>query len=126
MPVLPGVDADGVDLGIFDPQILVVVLRPARLGAAGVIAAPVHDGREVASDPALRARGAIEPVRHPEAGEWPQAVIPWHYSRLENPAIRPAPRLGEHSAEVLAELLGMPREHYEALAAAGVSGEGPP
>ena len=98
----------------------------ARLAAAGVIAAAVHDGREVASDPALRARGVIEPVHHPEAGEWPQAVIPWHYSRLENPPIRPAPRLGEHSAEVLAELLGMPREHYEALAAAGVSGEGPP
>jgi hypothetical protein len=34
--------------------------------------------------------------------------------------------LGEHTREVLAELLGTTTEEYEALVAAGVSGMGPP
>jgi len=97
-----------------------------RLLAAGVIAAPIHDGVEVAADPALRERGIIVPVQHPEAGEWFQAAIPWRFSRSGHPAIRPAPSLGEHSAEVLAELLGMSDAEYAQLAAAGISGEGPP
>ncbi|MBK9610866.1 CoA transferase [Candidatus Amarobacter glycogenicus] len=98
----------------------------ARLCSAQVPAAAVHDGIEVARDPALHERGVIAPVRHPEAGEWIQAVIPWRYSGIQNPAVRPAPRLGQHSAEVLAELLGMREEEYERLVAAGISGEGPP
>lgn len=93
---------------------------------AGVIAAPVLDALEVADDSGLRARGMMVPVTHPEAGEWPQSGIPWHYSAVPNPAVRPAPRLGEHSAEVLAELLGTTTEEYEALVSAGVSGTGPP
>jgi len=98
----------------------------ALLIAAGVIAAPVHDALEVAGDAALRARGIIGPVAHAEAGEWLQALIPWQYPVSPHPPVRPAPRLGEHSAEVLAELLGMGPEEYRALAEAGISGEGPP
>lgn len=98
----------------------------ARLLAAGVIAAPVHDALDVAADESLRARGVIGPVSHPEAGEWPQARIPWRYSGSQDPPVRPAPRLGEHSAEVLAELLGIGLDDYQKLVNKGVSGEGPP
>ena len=93
---------------------------------AGVIAAPVLDAVEVAADAALRARNVIAEVTHPEAGTWPQSGIPWHFSAVPNPGLRPAPRLGEHSAEVLAELLGTTEAEYESLVSAGVSGTEPP
>ncbi len=60
----------------------------AKLLEAGVIAAPVLDGREVASDAALRERGTVVEVAHREAGTWPQAVSPLHFSRT--PATRRA------------------------------------
>ena len=47
-------------------------------------------------------------------------------SRMPASDVRPAPLLGEHTAEVLAELLGTSNDEYEALVAAGVSGSGPP
>jgi crotonobetainyl-CoA:carnitine CoA-transferase CaiB-like acyl-CoA transferase len=101
-------------------------LLAEQLSAARVIAAPVLDGHEVASDANLRARGVIRDIDHPEAGRWPQAVNPLHFSRTPATDVRPAPLLGEHTAEVLAELLGTSPDEYEALVEAGVSGIGPP
>jgi crotonobetainyl-CoA:carnitine CoA-transferase CaiB-like acyl-CoA transferase len=98
----------------------------ARLLAAGVAAAPVLDGREVAADAGLRARGVVAEVTHREAGRWPQAVNPIQLSRTPARDVRPSPLLGEHSREVFAELLGMTNDEYEALVAAGVSGSNKP
>lgn len=98
----------------------------ADLSARGVIAAPVLDGHEVANDANLRARGVVREIDHAEAGRWPQAVNPLHFSRTPADDVRPAPLLGEHTAEVLAELLGTRAEEYEALVVAGLSGVGPP
>ncbi len=98
----------------------------ATFAAAGLPAAPVHDAQDVAADTGLRERGTVAEVTHPETGTWPQAIAPWRYSRSGRPAPRPAPMLGEHTREVLAELLGTTTEEYEALVAAGVSGMGPP
>jgi crotonobetainyl-CoA:carnitine CoA-transferase CaiB-like acyl-CoA transferase len=98
----------------------------ARLSGAGVLAAAVLDGHEVANDANLRARGVVRDINHGEAGRWPQAVNPLHFSRTPATDVRPAPLLGEHTAEVLAELLGTSGDDYEALVAAGVSGIGPP
>jgi crotonobetainyl-CoA:carnitine CoA-transferase CaiB-like acyl-CoA transferase len=97
-----------------------------RLASAGVVAAPILDALEVAADPNLRARGLVADVDHPEAGRWSQATSPLHFSRTPATDVRPAPCLGEHSFEVLAELLGMNREEYDQLVASGVSGSGPP
>ncbi|MGE3075025.1 MAG: CaiB/BaiF CoA transferase family protein [Dehalococcoidia bacterium] len=98
----------------------------AALQGEGIPAAPVLSPLEVAADPALRARNVVMEVTHPEAGTWPQSGVPWHFSSVPNPPLRPAPRLGEHSAEVLAELLGTTAEEYDSLVAAGVSGIDPP
>jgi len=97
-----------------------------RLGAAGVFAAPVLDGLEVAHDPHLRARGFIAEVDHPEAGRWPQSGVPVRFSRTPVAVTRPAPLQGQHNLEVFGELLGMSGAEYEALARRGVSGVGPP
>ncbi|MCL4239917.1 MAG: CoA transferase [Dehalococcoidia bacterium] len=97
-----------------------------RLLDAGICAAPVLDGLEVAADPGLRERGVVVEVEHPEAGSWPQAAAPWRFSRSGMAPVRPAPLLGQHSFEVFSELLGMTRDEYETLVDTGVSGTGPP
>ncbi len=98
----------------------------ARLSAAGVIAAPVLDGREVAADPQLRERGFLVELDHPEVGRFPQSGVPMRFSRTPARVTRPAPLQGEHNYEVFAELLGMSEAEYQALAALGVTGVGPP
>lgn len=98
----------------------------ARLRTAGVIAAPVLTAQEVAADARLRERGVVVGVEHEEAGRWPQVANPLHFSRTPATEVRPAPLLGQHTAEVLSELLGMGHEEYERLVAAGISGMGPP
>lgn len=98
----------------------------ARLAAAGVIAAPVLDGREVAADAQLRERGFIVELDHPEVGRFPQSGAPMHFSRTPARVTRPAPLQGEHNLEVFAELLGMSEAEYVMLATLGVTGVGPP
>lgn len=98
----------------------------AGLVAAGLPAAPVLNAHEIAADVGLRERGTIAEVAHPEAGRWPQAIAPWQFARAGAPPVRPAPLLGEHTFEVLSELLGTTRKEYDALVAAGISGMGPP
>ncbi len=98
----------------------------AKLTAAGLPAAPVLDAHEVAADPVFRERGFVVDVEHPEAGRHPQIGVPFTLSRAAPRVTRPAPMLGEHSAEVLAELLDVEAEEYEELVRKGITGTGPP
>ena len=98
----------------------------ARLCAIGIPAAPVLDAFEVAADEALLERGHLVHVTHPEAGTWVQSGVPARFSRTPPGVRQPAPMLGQHSAEVLQRLLGVPPEAYHALAAAGITGTAPP
>jgi len=71
---------------------------------AGVPCGPVRSVEELLEDPQLIARGALKPVplsdtSHMIAPGVPIKIAGWE----EAPATRP-PRLGEHTAEVLAEL----------------------
>jgi crotonobetainyl-CoA:carnitine CoA-transferase CaiB-like acyl-CoA transferase len=96
------------------------------LRAGGVTAAAVHDRMQTSRDPHLLARGYIVEVEHPETGTHPQAGVPWQFSRTPAAVTRHAPGLGQHSREVLAELLQIGDEEYEALVEAGVTGDMPP
>ena len=96
-----------------------------RLARAGVPAAPVHDAAEVAADPEFDARGLVQDVTHPEAGTWRQMSIPYKFSRTPMRVTSPSPLLGQHSAEVFEQHLGIGAEEYDQLVASGVSGEGP-
>jgi len=98
----------------------------AALTVHGLPVAPVLDGDEVAADAVFRERGVIEPVTHPEAGTWPQAGIPYHYSRTPIQVTRPAPMLGEHSAEVFERYCGVTPERYAELEEKVITGGGPP
>ena len=98
----------------------------AQLIAAGIVAAPVQDAFEVAADPVLRARGVVREIEHPETGRWPQVTLPMHFSRTAPDHPRHAPLQGQHTHEVLAELLDMPAEAVDELIRDNVSGGGPP
>lgn len=98
----------------------------ARLGAVGVVTAPVQDAFEVGEDRQMRERGFIRSVAHAEAGDWLQATLPMQFSRTPAQHVRPSPLQGEHTHEVLAELLDMPAKEVDELVRLGISGGGPP
>jgi len=71
-----------------------------RLRSEGVPCAPVLAVDGVVSDPHVAARGVLHEAEDPEIGKLLQARMPIGDGRAPNPA----PRLGEHGAEILAEL----------------------
>ena len=71
------------------------------------------------------ARGMVLELEHPEAGATRALGCPVHFSATPTRIDRPAPRLGEHTREVLAES-GYGDPEIAALVAAGVVHVAPP
>lgn len=93
----------------------------AALVAAGVPAGVVQDGRDlVERDPHLRARGFYETVEHPVAGAFLHEGVTPRLGETPGRVWRAAPRLGEHTRDVLGGLLGLEDAELAALAADGV------
>ena len=90
----------------------------ARLDAAGIPAGPVLDIAGMTTDEHVLARGMIAEVGTSRGG--PMRVLGHPVKYSENPAAirRRAPRLGEHTREVLGEA-GYSGEEIRALEAAG-------
>ena len=95
------------------------------LVAAGIPAGAVLDPRVAHRHPQLAARGFFEEVAHPEVGTHLTPAAPFRYASVPRWIRRPAPTLGEHSREVLAELLGLAPAELDALEAARVIGTHP-
>ncbi len=96
--------------------------------AAGCAAARVSTLPEVllSPNPHVVSRGFIAEQEHPEAGVHRVAVAPWKFGGRSVPLRRPSPCMGEHSFEIFRQELGMERAEYDALVAAGVTGDEPP
>ncbi len=93
-----------------------------RLGAAGVAAAPARDGQDLFHDPHLRERGAFIEVERPDgSGKYDLVGMPWKMSSCE-PQLKRAPKLGEHNAYVLENVLGLTPSDIERLEREGVIG----
>ncbi|MFQ5514838.1 MAG: CaiB/BaiF CoA transferase family protein [Myxococcota bacterium] len=93
----------------------------ARLQAEDVPHAPVNGLESLHEDPQVIANGLLVELEHPRAG---RMRVPGPVARFETTpaAIRAsAPELGEHTAELLAEL-GLPADRIEPLRARGVFG----
>lgn len=91
----------------------------ALLDAAGVPAGPVHSLGEALDHPQTRARGMVVDLVHPDAGPTRAMGCPVHLSRTPAAITRPAPRLGEHTREVLRDA-GYADAEIDALVAANV------
>jgi CoA:oxalate CoA-transferase len=95
----------------------------ATLAARRVAVAPVRPPTDAVADPRVVARGETLPVVHPDVGEIPglrTAGVPVRFSHTGVGFARPAPRLGEHTDEVLAALAGLSAGEIAGLRAAGV------
>ena len=87
--------------------------------AAGVPAGPVNSMQEALSHPQAIARGMVVDLVHPEAGATKALGCPVHFSATPASVTRPAPMLGEHTREVLAEA-GYSAGDIDAFVAEGV------
>jgi crotonobetainyl-CoA:carnitine CoA-transferase CaiB-like acyl-CoA transferase len=76
----------------------------AQLEAEGIPAGPVLTYDQVFTDPHVQAREMVVPVEHPVAGATRVLGIPVKLSDTPGAIHRPAPTLGQHTAEILAEL----------------------
>src|SRR6185437_9991156 len=91
-----------------------------RAQAKGLLWASVRYPEENIEDPHFQARGSFQPIEHPEIGRrlyYPVSLGTDGKNRL-TAFTRGAPRLGEHTEEILSRS-GLSRAEIEALATAG-------
>ncbi|HLZ83569.1 MAG TPA: CoA transferase [Caulobacteraceae bacterium] len=77
----------------------------ARLQGAGVAAAPVQGAHDLTYDPQLVANGYWVELDRAVIGRHLVPAAPFCFDGVRPPLRRPAPTLGQHTDEVLAELL---------------------
>ena len=80
----------------------------------------INNIKEICEDPVIRHRNMLVTVDQPGVGPVRIAGSPIRLSETPGEVRSPAPLLGEHSAEVLREVLGYTTERIEALKAEGV------
>ncbi len=101
----------------------------ARLSAAGVPVAPVRTPQQAVADERVTEREETLPVEHPTLGPFPglrTSGVPFRLAGARVGFTGPAPRLGEHTAQVLTEVAGYSAEQLAVLQQTGVLGEEPP
>ena len=90
-----------------------------RLRAEGVLAAPVRGYEDVARDADSRADGYVRRIAHPDKGEIDTPGPFLHLSETPPEVRALAPRVGQHSEEIL-RAIGYGSEDLERLCAAAV------
>ena len=90
------------------------------LQQAGVAAFPSACSADLRVDPHLAARGAFHDFEHPEVGVKAHLRVPWRWTRRANGTGRRAPCLGEHTGEVLRNLLRLTEDEIADLYERGV------
>ncbi|MNI78344.1 Succinyl-CoA:(R)-benzylsuccinate CoA-transferase subunit BbsF [compost metagenome] len=76
----------------------------AALKDAGVPAGSINTVPEVFDDPQVAHRAMLRRLPHPAAGTVPQVMNPLRFATADLRADRAPPLLGQHTADVLAEL----------------------
>jgi len=89
------------------------------LETAGVPNGPINDVAQVYAEPQVKARGIRIDMDHPAAGKLPTVASPMRFSATPLEYRLPPPLLGEHTDEVLKEILGKSDAEIAALRAEG-------
>ena len=90
------------------------------LDKAGVPCGTINSIADMASDPHTRAREMVVELEHPRAGRTRALGLPVKLSRTPGRVSRPAPLMGQHTREVLAEF-EFSQEEIEALVRSGAA-----
>jgi len=95
----------------------------SRMRAAGVPCGQVRSVGEAVRSPEARERQLVTRIPHPQVGWVPNVALPIRYSRT--PVVDPvaAPAVGQHTNEVLRDLLGYDDDHLAQLADSGAFGD---
>jgi formyl-CoA transferase len=83
------------------------------IGGAGVPAGAVLDTGDLLGEPSFAKRGIIQTMQH-QKGTLRMPAFPVRFDGAPAP-VKPAPLLGEHTAEVFGEWLGMDAADVEGL-----------
>jgi glutaryl-CoA transferase len=89
-----------------------------RLVGVGIAAGPIYEFDQVFEDAQVRHLGMVQEVEQPGLGAIRMLGFPFAVGGTRPPVRRPAPRLGEHTREVLGEL-GLSASEIDRLASAG-------
>ncbi|ABE36128.1 coA-transferase III family protein [Paraburkholderia xenovorans LB400] len=92
------------------------------LEACGVPCGPINDIAQAFESEQARHRNAVRHMAHPLAGSAPTVTSPLRLSATPVEYVQPPPLLGEHTAAVLHDLLGMEPAQIAGLSQAGVIG----
>jgi crotonobetainyl-CoA:carnitine CoA-transferase CaiB-like acyl-CoA transferase len=90
------------------------------LEAANVPCGPINNMQQVFEDPQVQHRGLKVEIATPGGVPCPTVASPMRFSGTPVEYNVPPPTLGQHTHEILQELLGMDRQAVDALAAKGV------
>ncbi|WP_299454064.1 CoA transferase [uncultured Pigmentiphaga sp.] len=93
----------------------------ALLKEADIPAMPYNTLDSLVVDPHIQAAGVLRAAEHPTEGRMWDLSDPTYMSARGEVELRPAPTLGQHGAEILAEA-GYTPEEIESLSASGVLG----
>jgi crotonobetainyl-CoA:carnitine CoA-transferase CaiB-like acyl-CoA transferase len=85
------------------------------LERGGIPCAPVNTMREAFDQPQLVANGMLRTVQHPAVGALTQLGAPYRIGGQTLPVRLPPPLLGEHTDEVLGDVLGLTAEELSKL-----------
>lgn len=97
----------------------------ACLEAAGIPCGPIYTVAEALGHPQVQARDMVVGLKHATAGDLQVTGVPVRLSETPGSVRTPPPRLGEHTRQVLGELLGKTGKELDELARRGViSGAG--
>ena len=87
---------------------------------ASVPCGPINTIADVFADPQVQARGMRLELHHPILGAVPSVASPIKYSETQISYVRAAPMLGEHTDEVLRDLLGVTLEEIARMRKRGI------
>jgi len=89
--------------------------------AVGIAAGPIYEFDQVFGDAQVKHMGLVQEVEQPGLGSVRMLGFPFAVGGSRPPVRRPAPRLGQHTREVLAEI-GISAYQFERLVASGAIG----